>query len=82
MAATSSPKATWQLSAILTGHTGDVKAVIAPTDSTVVSVSRDKTARTWKRESNNTFSEDSIFLGHTNYVNSVAFIGASEANPN
>ncbi|GJJ72280.1 phospholipase A-2-activating protein [Entomortierella parvispora] len=83
MASSAAPnKHTWQLSAILTGHQGDVKAVIAPTDSTVVSVSRDKTARTWKRQSTNTFSEERIFLGHSNYVNSVAFIGASEANPN
>ncbi|KAG0370161.1 WD40-repeat-containing domain protein [Gamsiella multidivaricata] len=71
----------WKLSAILTGHKGDVKAVIAPTDSMVVSVSRDKSVRTWRRQSNNAFSEDKVFLGHTNYVNSVAFIGASEANP-
>ncbi|KAF9358012.1 hypothetical protein BGX26_002652 [Mortierella sp. AD094] len=72
---------TWKLSAILSGHKGDVKAVIAPTDSMIVSVSRDKTVRTWQRQSNNTFSEERVFLGHTNYVNSVAFIGASEANP-
>ncbi|KAF9205533.1 hypothetical protein BGZ49_003897 [Haplosporangium sp. Z 27] len=72
----------WQLSAILNGHKGDVKAVIAPTDSMIVSVSRDKTVRTWQRQSENTFSEERIFLGHTNYVNSVAFIGASEVNPN
>ncbi|KAF9373341.1 hypothetical protein CPC16_001895 [Podila verticillata] len=72
---------TWQLSAILAGHTGDVKAVCAPTDDLIVSVSRDKSVRTWKRQSNNTFTEDKIFLGHTNYVNSVAFIGASDANP-
>ncbi|KAF9286692.1 hypothetical protein BGZ68_002645 [Mortierella alpina] len=72
---------TWQLSAILSGHKGDVKAAIAPTDDMVVSVSRDKTVRTWKRQSSNTFSEDKVFNGHTNYVNSVAFIGASEANP-
>ncbi|KAF9584006.1 hypothetical protein BGW38_007892 [Lunasporangiospora selenospora] len=73
---------TWQLSAILEGHQGDVKAVIAPTDSQIVSVSRDKSVRLWKRQSSNTFSEDKIFLGHSNYVNSVAFIAASEANPN
>ncbi|KAI9240341.1 MAG: WD40-repeat-containing domain protein, partial [Podila humilis] len=58
-----------------------VKAVCAPTDDLIVSVSRDKSVRTWKRQSNNTFTEDKIFLGHTNYVNSVAFIGASDANP-
>ncbi|KAI1317888.1 hypothetical protein EDD11_007550 [Mortierella claussenii] len=72
----------WQLSAILEGHKGDVKAVIAPTDSLIVSVSRDKSARTWQRQSSNTFAQERVFLGHTNYVNSVAFIGASEANPN
>ncbi|KAF9960950.1 hypothetical protein BGZ70_008439 [Mortierella alpina] len=72
---------TWKLSAILSGHKGDVKAAIAPTDDMVVSVSRDKTVRTWKRQSSNSFSEDKVFNGHTNYVNSVAFIGASEANP-
>ncbi|KAF9168456.1 hypothetical protein DFQ26_007587 [Actinomortierella ambigua] len=73
---------TWQLSAILAGHTGDVKGVIAPTDTLVVSVSRDRSVRTWKRESSNKFSEERIFLGHANYVNSVAFIAASEQHPN
>ncbi|KAF9437262.1 hypothetical protein BGZ76_001427 [Entomortierella beljakovae] len=72
---------TWKLSAILSGHKGDVKAVIAPTDSMIVSVSRDKTVRTWQRQSSNTFSQDKVFNGHSNYVNSVAFIGASEQNP-
>ncbi|KAF8936711.1 phospholipase A-2-activating protein [Dissophora ornata] len=73
---------TWQLSAILAGHKGDVKAVIAPTDSMIVSVSRDKSVRTWQRQSSNKFSEGKVFHGHTNYVNSVAFIGASASNPN
>ncbi|KAH7047719.1 phospholipase A-2-activating protein [Linnemannia elongata] len=72
---------TWQLSAILAGHKGDVKAVIAPTDNLIASVSRDKSLITWKRESNNKYTQDKTFNGHTNYVNSVAFIGASEANP-
>ncbi|KAF9427977.1 hypothetical protein BGZ94_003706 [Podila epigama] len=72
---------TWQLSAILAGHTGDVKAVCAPTNDLIISVSRDQSVRTWKRQSSNTFVEDKIFLGHTNYVNSVAFIAASERNP-
>ncbi|KAF9928018.1 hypothetical protein FBU30_002711 [Linnemannia zychae] len=72
---------TWQLSAILTGHKGDVKAVVAPTDDLIASVSRDKSLITWKRQSSNKFTKDKTFNGHTNYVNSVAFIGASEANP-
>ncbi|KAF9987386.1 hypothetical protein BGZ65_003835 [Modicella reniformis] len=72
----------WKLSAILSGHTGDVKGVIAPTDSMIVSVSRDQTVRSWRRQANNKFDEERIFFGHTGYVNSVAFIGASEANPN
>ncbi|KAF9970764.1 hypothetical protein BGZ73_006474 [Actinomortierella ambigua] len=59
-----------------------VKGVIAPSDSLLVSVSRDRSVRTWKRESNNKFVEDRIFLGHANYVNSVAFIAASEQHPN
>ncbi|KAG0234808.1 hypothetical protein BGW41_000987 [Actinomortierella wolfii] len=60
----------------------EVKGVVAPTDSLVVSVSRDRSVRTWKRESNNKFAEERIFLGHANYVNSVAFIAASEQHPN
>ncbi|KAG0207786.1 hypothetical protein BGX33_006640 [Mortierella sp. NVP41] len=72
---------TWQLSAILAGHKGDVKAVIAPTDDLIASVSRDKSLITWKRQSSNTFSKEKTFEGHTNYVNSVAFIGASATNP-
>ncbi|KAI8355878.1 phospholipase A-2-activating protein [Mortierella sp. GBAus27b] len=72
----------WKLAAILEGHSEDVKALIAPTDDMIVSVSRDSSVRTWIRNPDNTFGEGRVFLGHTNYVNSVAFIAASEANPN
>jgi len=38
----------YKLSSVLLGHTADVRAVATFADGTVVSVSRDKTARVWK----------------------------------
>lgn len=41
-------KPPYKLSSVLLGHTADVRAVATFVDGTVVSASRDKTARVWK----------------------------------
>jgi phospholipase A-2-activating protein len=40
----------------------------------VISASRDKSVRSWFRIGANAFSENKIYLGHTNFVNSLAFL--------
>ncbi|KAI8321205.1 PFU-domain-containing protein [Martensiomyces pterosporus] len=64
----------YKLSAVLNGHTADVRALASQGSDTLVSVSRDKTGRIWKRTGPNSFTEDSAIVGHSGYVNSVAII--------
>ncbi|KAF0360437.1 phospholipase A-2-activating protein [Gigaspora margarita] len=66
--------ALFQLSTTLVGHESDVKAVCCSGENSVVSSSRDKTARLWSRTGKNTFIENKIFLGHNNFVNSVKYL--------
>ncbi|KAJ1959901.1 WD repeat protein Lub1 [Dipsacomyces acuminosporus] len=72
----------YKLSAALTGHSADVRALASHGSDTLVSVSRDKTGRIWKRTGPNEFVEDSLIVGHSGYVNSVALISASSEHPN
>ncbi|CAG8468092.1 11364_t:CDS:10, partial [Acaulospora colombiana] len=72
----------FQLSATLAGHELDVKAVRGPTEDLIISSSRDKTVRLWSRISSNTFGEDKLFLGHTHFVNSVAYLRPTAEHPN
>ncbi|KAJ2809902.1 hypothetical protein H4S07_002989 [Coemansia furcata] len=72
---------TFKLSAELHGHMSDVRGLVAQGDDILVSVSRDKTGRIWKRAGPNSFSEDSVLLGHTGYVNSVAAIAPTAEYP-
>lgn len=60
-----------QLSATLSGHSQDVRAVCSPLPATVVSASRDSTARIWQREGS-TWSETAKLQGHEGFVGSVA----------
>ncbi|KAG5463048.1 MAG: WD40-repeat-containing domain protein [Olpidium bornovanus] len=58
-----------------------VKGVLAVSDDVIASCSRDKTVRTWTRLSPNSFAEDKVFLGHSHFVNSLAYIKADESHP-
>ncbi|KAJ2002273.1 WD repeat protein Lub1 [Coemansia thaxteri] len=71
----------FKLSAELHGHMSDVRGLIAQGDTVLVSVSRDKTGRIWKRSGPNDFVEDSVLLGHTEYVNCVTAIPSTAENP-
>ncbi|XP_076300177.1 phospholipase A2 activator protein [Lasioglossum baleicum] len=72
----------YKLSTSLFGHTSDVRAVATFTDGTIVSTSRDKTARVWKPSGN---GRDYVYAatlkGHTNFVSSVCVLNPSEKNP-
>lgn len=65
-----------QLSALLAGHTQDVRAVSSPSPATVLSTSRDATARVWKREGSQhdsrNWREAAILQGHNGFVGAVA----------
>ncbi|KAJ1944859.1 WD repeat protein Lub1, partial [Linderina macrospora] len=71
----------FKLSASLSGHTSDVRALAAQGNDTLISASRDKTGRLWKRTAPSSFSEDSVLIDHTGYVNSVAAIPATAKYP-
>ncbi|KAI9591946.1 WD40-repeat-containing domain protein [Syncephalis fuscata] len=77
--------AQFQLSASLHGHEDDVRGVTAASDTTIYSASRDKTVRSWLRSSKGKdteeFQEGDIYLGHSNFVNAIAYIPPSTDNP-
>ncbi|ORX68044.1 WD40 repeat-like protein [Linderina pennispora] len=71
----------FKLSASLSGHSSDVRALAAQGNDALISASRDKTGRLWKRTTTHDFAEDSVFIGHTGYVNSVAVLSATAECP-
>ncbi|KAJ2012371.1 WD repeat protein Lub1, partial [Coemansia sp. S610] len=72
---------TFKLSAELHGHTSDVRGLVAQGGDILVSVSRDKTGRIWKRASPNDFNEDGALLGHTDFVSTVTAIPPTPEYP-
>jgi hypothetical protein len=48
----------------------------------VVSAARDKTVRSWNRTKANDFQQHNVYLGHSHYVNAVAYLPPSAAHPN
>ncbi|KAJ2724552.1 hypothetical protein GGI07_001899 [Coemansia sp. Benny D115] len=63
----------FKLSATLSGHTSDVRGLAAASNDTLVSVSRDKTAKVWRRiDGGPQFALDVELIGHQGYVNTVA----------
>lgn len=75
-------KPPYKLSSVLLGHSADVRAVATFLDGTVVSVSRDKTARVWKPTGEgNEYEQSATLTGHSDFVNSVCVINPSERDP-
>ncbi|KAG6837276.1 hypothetical protein H0H93_012281 [Arthromyces matolae] len=65
----------YKLSATLTAHSSDVRALSAPTNELILSASRDATAISWQKLSSDApFAPASIFKAGSRYVNSVAYI--------
>ncbi|XP_043269766.1 phospholipase A-2-activating protein [Venturia canescens] len=72
----------YKLNCVLLGHTLDVRALATFRDGTIVSASRDKTARVWTPGPNGMdYRETAILKGHKNFVSSVCAINPSEAYP-
>ncbi|KAJ2157599.1 WD repeat protein Lub1 [Coemansia sp. RSA 552] len=71
----------YKLSAVLDGHSDDVRGLAAQGNDVLVSVSRDKTGRTWKRAGPNSFVEDCMLLGHSGAVTAVAMVPATADRP-
>ncbi|KAJ2674438.1 WD repeat protein Lub1 [Coemansia sp. RSA 1085] len=71
----------YKLSAILDGHTSDVRGLAAYGSDTLVSVSRDGTGRIWRRKAANGYEEDSVLLGHEGYISSVTWMPATSKHP-
>ncbi|KAJ2849937.1 WD repeat protein Lub1 [Coemansia brasiliensis] len=71
----------YKLSAILDGHSADVRGLVAYGSDTLVSVSRDGTGRIWKRKAANGYEEDSVLLGHEGYISSVTWVPATSKHP-
>ncbi|KAF9246383.1 WD40-repeat-containing domain protein [Melanogaster broomeanus] len=64
----------YKLSATLSNHSSDVRAVASPTDNLVLSASRDSTAISWLRESPSSFSPSSILRAGSRYINAVGYL--------
>ncbi|KAJ7161499.1 phospholipase A-2-activating protein [Mycena crocata] len=71
----------YKLSATLTGHTSDVRALSTPADDLILSASRDSTAIVWRRDAAAKFASDSVFHASTRYVNAVAYLPPTAEAP-
>ncbi|KAH8660967.1 WD40-repeat-containing domain protein [Tricladium varicosporioides] len=74
--------AEYKLSASLSGHDDDVRAVTFPTSKALVSCSRDGTVRLWKLLSDNPpLFDATISSNASSFVNSVAYLPPNEKYP-
>ncbi|EPS96818.1 hypothetical protein FOMPIDRAFT_1038034 [Fomitopsis schrenkii] len=65
----------YRLSATLTGHSADVRAVAAPTNDLVLSASRDSTAVSWVRNPDSPgFSPAVTLRASSRYINAVTYL--------
>ena len=62
----------YKLSAILDGHSNDVRAVAPLPGGSIISGSRDKTVKLWASNSDQSWSPQVVYEGHTNYVSCLA----------
>lgn len=71
----------YKLSAILDGHSNDVRAVAPLPGGSIISGSRDKTVKLWASNSDQSWSPQVVYEGHTNYVSCLAVMPANETYP-
>ncbi|KAJ2700774.1 WD repeat protein Lub1 [Coemansia sp. IMI 203386] len=72
----------YKLSATLAGHSSDVRGLVSQGSDLLISVSRDKTAKIWKRTGPNEFADDTTLIGHRDYVTAVEIIPPTLSSPN
>ncbi|KAJ3542307.1 hypothetical protein NM688_g5983 [Phlebia brevispora] len=72
----------YKLSATLSAHTADVRAVVSPTDNLILSASRDTTAVTWTRPSaGSPFAQQAVLRPGSRYINAIAYVPPSQDAP-
>ncbi|CCM00008.1 uncharacterized protein FIBRA_02033 [Fibroporia radiculosa] len=71
----------YRLSATLTAHSADVRAVSSPTNDLVLSASRDTTAISWTRHSGPEFAQSAVLRAGSRYINAIAYIPPSPDAP-
>lgn len=59
-----------------------VRALGALSNDLILSAARDKTVRSWRRTSSNTFEPENTFRGHEHFVNSLAILPPTSTFPN
>ncbi|XP_053603095.1 phospholipase A-2-activating protein [Plodia interpunctella] len=69
----------YKLSAILTGHSMDVRCVTTTQENCILSASRDRTAKLWHPEGIKDFVNVVTYKGHKNFVSCVCWIPPCEA---
>lgn len=75
-------KKEYKLSAILLGHSLDVRSVITTADNCIISGSRDKTAKLWKPNGFNTgYTESHTYKDQKNFVAAVLYLEPSPEYP-
>ncbi|XP_063992024.1 phospholipase A-2-activating protein [Diachasmimorpha longicaudata] len=74
--------ADYKLNCTLTGHSADVRAIACFDDGTLVSASRDKTARVWRpSQEGREYTTTEILKGHKSFVSSLCVLNPSPKNP-
>ncbi|EPQ57952.1 WD40 repeat-like protein [Gloeophyllum trabeum ATCC 11539] len=68
----------YKLSATLSAHSADVRAVASPSDDLILSASRDTTAIVWNRTSGSSFASAQVFKAGDRFVNALTYIPPSK----
>ncbi|KZS90036.1 phospholipase A-2-activating protein [Sistotremastrum niveocremeum HHB9708] len=72
----------YKLSSSLVGHASDVRAVVSPTDSLILSASRDTTAIAWSKDSaTNAFTRSDAYNAGSRYINAITYIPPGSGRP-
>ncbi|OSD08506.1 phospholipase A-2-activating protein [Trametes coccinea BRFM310] len=71
----------YKLSASLSAHSSDVRAVVAPTDDLILSASRDTTAIAWARTGSSSFTQTTTLHAGSRYINAVAYLPPAPGAP-
>ncbi|KAI0780583.1 phospholipase A-2-activating protein [Trametes elegans] len=71
----------YRLSASLSAHTSDVRAVVAPVDDLILSASRDTTAIAWQRTAPSSFTQSTTLQAGSRFINAVAYLPPAPGAP-
>ncbi|KAI0636627.1 phospholipase A-2-activating protein [Trametes polyzona] len=71
----------YKLSASLSAHASDVRAVVAPTNDLILSASRDTTAIAWARTAGSSFTQTTTLHAGSRFINAVAYLPPAPGAP-